>query len=65
MIYLDRSVALAYLLAEDRFPLCDLGTAAGVQPASRVRGLESDQLAPTSRFAWRGGSEFDWSSRND
>jgi hypothetical protein len=49
MIYLDSSVALAYLLAEDRFPLIRFGKSHW-WPASRMRGLESDQRAPIAKF---------------
>ena len=53
MIYLDSSVALAYLLAEDRYPPKALWHQPIVRAAARMRSLESDQCASASRIARR------------
>jgi len=45
MIYLDSSVALAYLLAEDRYPSRALWEHSIVSSRLRVRSLEQDQRA--------------------
>ena len=53
MIYLDCSVPLAYLLAEDRYPSNAVGPADRFKPAARMRGLELDQCASASRLPRR------------
>ena len=52
MIYLDSSVALTYLLAEDRSPPDGiLGCTAGIEPLARIRGVESRARSGAEPFA--------------
>ena len=66
MIYLDSSVALAYLLAEDRFPSELLWD----QPLVSSRLLECEvwnrvNAHQLQKFTWRRGAQFDWQSGHD
>ena len=66
MIYLDSSVALAYLLAEDRFPPDILWD----QPLVSSRLLECEvwnriNAHQLPKFAWRRRAEFDWPRCDD
>jgi len=66
MIYLDSSVALAHLLAEDRFPPDELWEEQLVSSRLLEREvwnrINAQQL---QKFAWRSGAQFDRPSCDD